>query len=694
MQHVRKSVVGHLGIGLLLFSSVALAVPGRAAEAQVNAQPGAAQGDQGDQAGPAATGTSGDAAPASSGGWEPVGAFGEEISVDVVNVEVWVSDEHGRPVTGLTKDDFELLEDGQPRDIVNFAAYEGAADLATDAEAAPWGKAAERPSVPRPTPSAAPAPTPAQSAAPAAAAPTKAPLHLVVLVDNWNLRPESRSRVFTDLRQFIASSLAPGDRVAVMVHDRALELVQGFTDDPRQVAAALDRVEKVAPSGIQMRNERKSALSAIEQAYREWNETNSRAQGGPCQAGWAQMQNAATQFAASVQGHVQRSGGALVSVADLLAGLPDGQRLVVYVGDGLAQTPGLELFQYLSELCPEQRSDLAFFQRDYDMTWLYQEVAKHANAGGVTFFTIEAETPATDLELDSFGPGGQSSPFQLRGRSTPGSPTKPFSKPGGGTSAAGTIATGRGQGRNPNFRPSATAKSIRSQDTEGSLVLIARETGGRSFLNNAGDFKSDFDRLAVDLRNYYSLGFNPAAPGDGGLHPITVRLEGNKHYRLRHRAQYQDKTLEARMVERVRGVAQFGGDENPLGVRIEIGQAVPEELAFRVPVQIWVPLAKLTLAPEGGEGGALHGRLLVLMTATTASGELQPVRQKLVPVTVRGGAEGRAGEKLIAVDVELPPGQQSVALAVRDGLGGTTSYLRHQFRVASGSVEASVHEDG
>lgn len=42
-------------------------------------------------------------------------------SVDVVNVTVTVSDEQGRAVTGLTRDDFLVLEDGRAQDISYFA---------------------------------------------------------------------------------------------------------------------------------------------------------------------------------------------------------------------------------------------------------------------------------------------------------------------------------------------------------------------------------------------------------------------------------------------------------------------------------------------------------------------------------------------------------------------------------------------
>src|SRR5436305_13668986 len=97
--------------------------------------------------------------------------FLEQVEVEVVNVDVHVTDSAGKPVQGLGKGDFELLEDGKPVSITNFAAVTG--------DRLPVEKAA------------APAPSPA-AASPSPAAPPLAEeqrLHLVIYVDNFNLNP-------------------------------------------------------------------------------------------------------------------------------------------------------------------------------------------------------------------------------------------------------------------------------------------------------------------------------------------------------------------------------------------------------------------------------------------------------------------------------------------------------------------------
>ena len=51
-------------------------------------------------------------------------SLGETIQINIVNVDVVVTQKDGTPVRGLTRDDFILLENGQPRDISNFAEYQ------------------------------------------------------------------------------------------------------------------------------------------------------------------------------------------------------------------------------------------------------------------------------------------------------------------------------------------------------------------------------------------------------------------------------------------------------------------------------------------------------------------------------------------------------------------------------------------
>jgi VWFA-related protein len=453
-----------------------------------------------------------------------------------------------------------------------------------------------------------------------------------------------------------------------MVHDRSTRLVEPFTDDRETLAAALDGMEAVATSAITLDSERTQALDSVQEAYLTYF-TRGADPEVACRvsAGWGAMENAARAYAAAIQTHVGGSATAVATAAHYLAGLP-GHRVLLYVGGGLPQTAGIEVFQLMGDVCPSRISELSVFHLDYDLTWLYQEVADRATADGVTLYALEASSPALDLGFDSGHTGGAV---------TSGSPLR-----------AGHLAgTGRGEaGYEPTFRPSVAGQRQRSVDEEGSLVLLARQTGGRAFLNSV-EIADDLARIAGELRTYYSLGFRPLGPGDGGLHRIEARVVGHEGYRIRYRQAYRDKAPEQRMAERVMAVAQFGAGANPLDVRMEVGTPLPEDSTARVPVRIWVPLTALTLVP-GAEAGELQGRLQVLMAATGGGGTLGPVRQKLIEVSVHPGEAGVAGDQLVEVGLEAPPGRNYVALAVRDDLGGAVSYLRRGFWVPTGGLVA------
>src|ERR1044071_4924287 len=104
--------------------------------------------------------------------------FADEIEVSLVNLEVVVTDRKGKSVSGLGREDFQVLEDGKPVEITNFYAESGAA----------------------PTASAEPRSVDQR-------------LSLVVFVDDYNTEQESRNSILEGLKAFLTGgSLSPGDQ--------------------------------------------------------------------------------------------------------------------------------------------------------------------------------------------------------------------------------------------------------------------------------------------------------------------------------------------------------------------------------------------------------------------------------------------------------------------------------------------------
>ncbi|HEX6179377.1 MAG TPA: hypothetical protein VF057_13525, partial [Thermoanaerobaculia bacterium] len=110
----------------------------------------------------------------------------ETLEVRVVNVEVIVLDKDGKPVTGLTKDDFEILEDRKPQPITNFYEVRGAEMRTNDSG----------PSAPEP-----------------AEAPAR---NFLLFIDVHSLHPVARKQILETLGKFVDDQLRSIDLASVV----------------------------------------------------------------------------------------------------------------------------------------------------------------------------------------------------------------------------------------------------------------------------------------------------------------------------------------------------------------------------------------------------------------------------------------------------------------------------------------------
>lgn len=136
------------------------------------------------------------------------------VSVTLVQVDAVVTDRDGRPVTGLTKDDFELFEDGKPRAITHFSFVTGGSG---------------------------------QSSAPGRNAPAATRAEdvrriIVLLVDDLQMSFASLPPTREALHKFIDRQMEPGDLVAVLATSGNWGPLNQFTTDKRMLHAAINRV--------------------------------------------------------------------------------------------------------------------------------------------------------------------------------------------------------------------------------------------------------------------------------------------------------------------------------------------------------------------------------------------------------------------------------------------------------------------
>ncbi len=542
---------------------------------------------------------------AAQDGDSPRGAFIDTLDVNVVNIEVFVTDKQGNPVTGLTRDDFSIFEDGRPIEITNFYAVAAGQPVSADgAEAGDdGGEAAAEARDPRLR---------------LTRIPEEQRLHVVVYVDNFNIEPFHRNRVFGQLRQFLRS-LQPGTRVMLVSYDRALNIRQRFTEDVSLVTGATFELEKMTGGRSQQNRERRDILKAIDRAA---NEDDAK------KVNYSILARI-RQHASSVETDLRFTLDALRDTIESVAGLP-GRKAVVYVSDGLPMVPGRDLFYHAQRKFEDLSAILE--SRQLDATREFQTLANHANSGGVTLYTIDASGL---LSLTSANAEN----------------ARASSVDGGGV----------------------FADEMNQDNLQASIQYIADRTGGTSIVN-VNDIGALLERVNNDFKTYYSLGYTPATAGDGRYHEVEVKVAG-KGLAVRHRDGYRDKPVGQRMKERTASSLRHGYQSNPLEVAVEIGGMSRHESGnLVVPFLIRVPLGKVVLVPREG---AYEGRLQVFFTAMDESGAVAHVRQDVVSIQVPRAELEDAKAKHYTYEARLlmEPGRHLFGAGIRDEYGATASFI-------------------
>lgn len=353
-----------LALAMLALLALASMVPGQLPESETasNAAGEPADTPVGDAAPTAvATGEGGDAVPPG----EPE-LFFDVVDVNVINVEAFVTDKKGNRILGLKKDDFELSVDGKPVAISNFyAVEEGKAQIEEGPQYLRQDDVEEEESIITKEPEV----------------PDEQKLHLVIYIDNFNLKPFSRNRSFGYIRTFLRTRLRPGDEVMLMSYDRSLHTRHPFTSDPELIASGLYDLEEVSAHAVHSDSDRKDILEQIYEAE-----------------DLLTMRGRANQYAGALYNDVSFTITALKELVDNLAGLP-GRKAILYVSDGLPMRPAEDIYHALNDRFAESSVLSEAFR--FDATREYQELTAKANANRVTFYTLEAAGLRTYSFIDA-----------------------------------------------------------------------------------------------------------------------------------------------------------------------------------------------------------------------------------------------------------------------------------------------------
>ena len=526
--------------------------------------------------------------------------FIDRVDVNVVNVDVYVTDKQGNRVTDLSAEDFVVTENGKPMPVSYFYRVEGGRRLrlAVEPEAgASEGEGALEPAVEE------------------VELAEDQRLHLVVYIDNQNVRPINRNRVLGDLRRFLIEKLDREDRVMLVTYDRSLKVEQGFTSDIRLLAQRTFDLEKRTGGGVLRDSERNQVIDLIDDARNEFEAVSH-----------------ARMYAQSVENDLTFTLRALREITDSISGLP-GRKAVLYVSDGLPMVAGQDMFFAVDEKFGA-RSNGIMESFNFDFNRKFQELAAEANAGGITYYTLDA-----------------------RGLEPP------------------TAGSAEFRGRDIRY----AADRTRIANLQNTLRFLAQETGGLAIVNTNNPFNM-LERVADDFDTYYSLGYSPAHYGDGRYYRIKVDVPGPKGKGLivRHREGYRDLSSQARMTDGTMASLFYDYSSNPLDVALEFEpEQRREDGHYLVPIQVQVPMGNMAMIPAEE---TWEGRLMIYVGAMDDKGGTSPVQQMPVQVSIPKDRidHARTQSYVYTITLLMRAGPQRVAVGVRDEIAAEESFVNRQ----------------
>jgi VWFA-related protein len=281
--------------------------------------------------------------------------FAETFDVRVVNVEVFVTDAEGRRVSGLTREDFEVREDGKPVEITNFYAADGTAPQAGEQSAALEEQR----------------------------------LQLAVFIDTSNLAAKARKSLLPSLEEFL-SRLGPDERVLFATYggEEGLEVRPLAAANRQEVSAALREAFAEAPTVPGRVAELRMLMRQIQ---RSASPGGSRLNMAEAEMDAGRLYEAVDSYGKRMYAESRTAIDSLDRFLNGLAGLP-GRKAVLYVGGSLPLRPMQAIFESWERqfgtltLGPQVANRLDAWAKDLSKE--LRRVEERANTNRITFYAL------------------------------------------------------------------------------------------------------------------------------------------------------------------------------------------------------------------------------------------------------------------------------------------------------------------
>ena len=307
----------------------------------------------------------------------PTPAFGTTLHVNLVNVDVLVTDRGGVPLTDLARDEFTVFEDSHPVEITNF--------------------------VPPSVPPAAPG-----GAASAGQPPMSPALSLVVVLDDEHLSVRTRKALASRFRDGLAPLLAGGRARAMLLGwGSSIRVRQPFTTDPDAFMTAL----AAAQSGVGTASGAAFEETVIARTI-DARTSFSQGRGGTTDLSRDDAEALLQETRSAAQASSERARASLLAVSsfvDSLAGVP-GRKVMLVLSEGMEMRPGESLLQRwqarfgFSSGAPSFSPDLEAERLSVEPQ--LQDLVARANASGIVIYTVDASQSAGASERAADQVGG------------------------------------------------------------------------------------------------------------------------------------------------------------------------------------------------------------------------------------------------------------------------------------------------
>lgn len=532
----------------------------------------------------------------------------ETFEVRLHNLDVVVTDAQGKPVHGLTKDDFVILEDGVQQNVTNFSVYDSGSSTASSVRTAPEN-------------------------VPAAATEKPPARRLVFFVDDMAVQNGARATLLRQATKLV-DEMREGDLGAV-IRPTGTRIAQDFTTDSAKVRQALadaiksTRIRGDAPGLFELRE----LQNAMERADTPGDRLHAKGV-----------------YAGRVRQRVQQRLAQLRARVGSLAGV-EGRKVLVVITAGLPVNPGRDAIDFMDQIGGgEERLVKEWGERGGDFSAPIDDLARTAAANGVTIYALEPEVPLATGVHKSAASKTTGSTMGARGVVDPRIKLK-----GGGNEVSGS-----------EIMPQQMLYELLHYRGR-TLTSLTEKTGGKWF-RGVATVDDLFRQVASDMRIYYSLAYKATGTRNKPRR-VEVRIRNRPDLRARTRSEVVDRSPEQEMGDLTTANLLFPRDLNELRIAVESGPPAADGRMFRVPIDVIIPLDTLTFAPAA-DSSKYVATVDIHYAASAESNDFTLAGKHRQTIEIPADQHaGRAGVTYrFKTGLRVPPGQSRIAIGVMDSV--------------------------